>query len=296
MRIHPLFLGLVLITCTDDPQDPNPGGSGELGVGTFTYLCRSEGDFTCGIGQSSAGFPKAFALGGRFGLSYAWKSELDHINEPLPVLQPAAPEQLGFTTDTFTALATGYAAVLAVTGNSKVVDLIHASVRPVDDLRLVDATMLPLLAPLTELVLPVGVVASVQLVPLDLNDVELSGALDVTWAIDGDTVAIVGAGQGTGRVRVDTLAAGETTLTATLGDKLVSIAIIVDPSLDPTTGATDEPTVATTGDTTTLTTGDTTADTDATGPATEATDTDTTAASSTTDTSGTTAETTGGAL
>jgi hypothetical protein len=287
MRIHPMFLGLVLITCTDDPQDPNPGGSGELGVGTFTYLCRSEGDFTCGIGQSSASFPKAFALGGRFGLSYAWKSELDHINEPLPVLQPAAPEQLSFTTDTFISLTAGFTAVLAVTGNSKVVDLIHASVRPVDDLRLVDATMLPLLAPLTELVLPVGVVSSVQLVPLDLNDVELSGALDVTWTIDGDTVAIIGAGQGTGRVRVDTLAAGETTLTATLGDKFVSIILTVDESLDPTTGATDEPTVATTGDT--LTSGDTTADTDAT-------DTDTTAASSTTDTSGTTTETTGGAL
>ncbi len=287
MRIHPMFLGLVLITCTDDPQDPNPGGSGELGVGTFTYLCRSEGDFTCSIGQSSASFPKAFALHGRFGLSYAWKSELDHLNEPLPVLQPAAPEQLSFTTDTFTGLAAGFAAVLAVTGNSKVVDLIHASVRPVDDLRLVDATTLPLLAPLTELVLPVGVVSSVQLVPLDLNDVELSGALDVTWAIDGDTVAIIGAGQGTGRVRIDTLAAGETTLTATLGDKFVSLILTVDDSQGPTTGATDEPTVATTGDT--LTTGDT----DATD--TDATDTDTTA-SSTTDTSGTTAETTGGAL
>lgn len=290
MRIHPLLLGLVLITCTDDPQDPNPGGSGELGVGTFTYLCRSEGDFTCGIGQSSASFPRAFALNGRFGLSYAWKSELDHLNEPLPVLQPAAPELLGFTTDTFTALASGFAAVLAVTGNSKVVDLIHASVRPVDDLRLVDATTLPILAPLTELVLPVGVVSSVQLVPLDLNDVELSGALDVTWAIEDDTVAILGAGQGTGRVRVDTLAPGETTLTATLGDKLVSILITVDESIDPTTGATDEPTMATTGDT--LTTGDTTTDTDAT----DTDATDTTATSSTTDTSGTTADTTGGAL
>lgn len=287
MRIHPILLGLLLAACTDDPADPNPGGSGELGVGIFTYLCRGEGDYTCSIGQTSAAFPRDFALGGRFGLAYAWKEELDHINEPLPALQSAAPEQLGLSADTFTALAVGYAAILAATGNSEVVDLIHAPIRAIDDLRLVDAFVLPNVAPLTDVVLPLSGLAQIQLVPLDLNDVELSGALDVTWAIDGDTVAIIGAGQGTGRVRIDTLAAGETTLTATLGDKFVSLILTVDDSQGPTTGATDEPTVATTGDT--LTTGDT----DATD--TDATDTDTTA-SSTTDTSGTTAETTGGAL
>ena len=293
MRIHPILLGLLWAACTDDPADPNPGGSGELGVGIFTYLCRGEGDYTCPIGQTSAAFPRDFALGGKFGLAYAWKTELDHINEPLPALQSAAPEQLGLSADTFTALAVGYAAILAATGNSEVVDLIHAPIRAIDDLRLVDAFLLPNVAPLTDVVLPLSGLAQIQLVPLDLNDVPLAGALEVSWTLDSDTVAHIAAGQGTGRVRIEALAAGEATRTATLGDKLVAIPITVDPSLDPTTGPTDTGDPDTIG-TTTLTTGGTTDDTATTGPSTTG-DTDTTA-TSTTDTSGTTADTTGGAL
>lgn len=284
MRMKPVFLGLVLAGCTDSPQDPNPSGSGELGVGTFTYLCRSEGDFTCPLGQTTAAFPATFALGGRFGLSYAWKSEVDHINEPLPTLQSAAPEQLGFGGDTFTSLAAGWSAVLAVTGNSEVVDLIHAPIHAVDDLRLVDADFLPALAPLTELVLPLHDSPYVQLVPLDVDDGPLAGAVDVTWTIADESVLYIMSGHGTGRVHLEASGMGETTLTATLGDKQITIPVTVDPSLDPTTGPDD-----TTGDTTSDDT-DTTAATDS-----EATDSATTEAT-TTDATGTTAGTTGGAL
>lgn len=296
MRIHPLLLGLLLAACTDDPADPNPGGSGELGVGIFTYYCRGEGDHVCSIGQTSAGFPKDFALGGRFGVTYAWMSATDHINEPLPALQTAAPEQLSLSADTFTARASGYAAILAVTGNSEVVDLIHAPIRAIDELRLVDGALLPNLAPLTAVALPLSGTAEIQLVPFDQNDVPLAGALEVAWTLDSDVAVHIAAGQGTGRVRVEALAAGEATLTATHGDKLVTIPITVDPLLDPTTGPTDTGDPDTVG-TTTLTTGGTdTDDTDATGPGTSSTgDTDTTA-TSTTDTSGTTTDTTGGVL
>lgn len=282
MRIHPLFFGLALVTCTDDPEDPNPSGSGELGVGTFTYLCRSEGDFTCGIGQTTAAFPANFALGGRFGLSYAWKSEVDHINDPLPALQTAAPEQLSYGGDTFTALAAGYSAVLAVTGNSEVVDLIHAPVRAIDDLRLVDAATLPNLAPLSDLVVALHDSPQLQLVPLDLNDSPLSGALEATWTSSDAAVVHVMAGDGTGRVRLEASAQGEATLTATLGDRQVSLTITVDPSLQPTTGP-DETTDAT-GETTTLSTGETTDG--STGDATDTTTTDTTTSDTTTDTTG----------
>lgn len=288
MRIHPIFLlGLWAAACSDSPADPNPGGSGELGAGTFTYLCRSEGDFTCTIGQITASFPQRFVEGGRFGLAYAWKDEQEHINEPLPALQSAAPERLAFSADTFTAKAPGYAAILAATGNSKVVDLIHANIRVVDDLRLVDAAFLPGVAPLDKVVLPISGTTIVQLIPLDLDDVPLAGAVDVAWSLDSDTVAVITAGQSTGRVRVEALAAGDVTLTATLGDKQVDVDITVDPALGPTTSETDaaptDPTLTTTTDTTGDTTGDTTNDT--------TTDTGTT--SETTDTTDTT---TGGVL
>lgn len=294
MRIHLFVFGLVLAACSDDgPTDPNPGGSGELGVGTFTYLCRSAGDFTCPISQMSAGFPAAFALGGRFGLDYDWKSESDHINEPLPALQSAAPTHLQLADDTFTALDVGYTAVLAVTGNSEVVDLIHASIRTIDSLRLVDPVLLPGVAPLADLIVPLPSSFEVQLVPLDLNAVALSGAIDVAWALDAETVVHIIAGQGTGRVRLEALAAGEATLTATVGDKSVSLPISVDPSLDPTDGATD---ATSTDATTTITTGtgDTTAD--ATGPGTTGTTDGSSGTSPDTDTSGSTTDTTGGAL
>lgn len=292
MRIHPLLFGLAIVACTDDPEDPNPSGSGELGVGTFTYLCRSEGDFTCQLGVTESAFPQAFALGGRFGLRYAWKDDLDHINEPLPALQSAAPGQLQYAGDTFTALTAGYAAVLAVTGNSEVVDLIHAAIREVDDLRLVDPTMLPNIAPLTDLIVPLGGF-DVQLVPLDLNDVPLSGALDVAWSLDVQGIVQITTGDGTGRVHLEALIGGEATLTATLGDRSVSLPITVDPEFEPTTGDTDDTT-------TILTTGDTTDTTDATGSTgdTDSSGSDSTAttADTSSESSGTTADTTGGAL
>lgn len=298
MRTRVLLCVLALAACPDGDVNPNPSGSGELGVGTFTYLCRSQGDFTCPIGQTTAGFPQGFVQGGRFGISYAWKSEGDHINDPLPALQSADPDHLALSDQTFTALATGYSAILAVTGNSQVVDLIHASVRAIDELRLVDAYALPAVAPLVELTVATFSSADVQLVPLDLNDTPLSGAIDVDWTIDDEAVAVIAVGQGTGRVRVDTKDAGTATLTATVGDKSIAVTIVVDPNLHPTTGETFD----TDFTTTTLTTG-TTADStaDSTGPDTDATGTDDTgtgdASSDTTaDTTGTTTDTTGGAL
>lgn len=294
MRTHHLLLGLVLAACTDGDETPNPSGSGELGVGTFTYLCRSDGDFTCSIGQSSAPFPQAFVLGGRFGLDYAWKSETDHINDPLPALQSAAPERLKLTDETFTTLQTGFSAVLAVTGNSEIVDLIHASVRSIAELRLVDAAFLPSVPAYIDIKVAVAGSTFVQLVPLDLNDTPLSGALEVAWTLDDETIATIAFGQGSGRVRVDGLAPGTANLTATVGELAVTIPLVVDPDLDPTTTATE----FTTGDaTTTLTTGtDGGTTTATTGPDT-GTDTDTdTTTDTTAGTTGTTIDTTGGAL
>lgn len=264
MRVHPLLFGLVLAACTDGPADPNPGGSGELGVGIFTYLCRGSGDFACALTQVSAPFPQAFAVGGRFGLSYAWKDEQGHINEPLPALQPAAPELLLYTSETFTPTATGYAAILARTGNSVVVDLIHALVRDIDDLCLVDTASLPTLTPLTDVVLAPGGTTSIQLVPLDLNDVGLAGALDVSWTLTDGSIASLVSGQGGGRVLVEALVAGTTDLTATVGDKLVTVTITVDPELAPTTTeptSTTDFTSSTTATTDASSTADTTTDT-----------------------------------
>jgi hypothetical protein len=295
MKTRLLLFTLALAACPDDDVTPNPSGSGELGVGTFTYLCRSEGDFTCSIGQTSADFPPGFALGGRFGISYAWKSETDHINDPLPALQTADADRLQQSDQSFVALQAGYAAILAATGNSQIVDLIHANIRPIDDLRLVDAFLLPAVAPLIELALPPDASATVQLVPLDIDDTPLSGALDLTWTVDDESVVGIAVGQGTGRVRVDTLAAGTATLTAALGDKTASVTITVDPDLQPTT---TESTL--TEATTTLTTGTGETGTGTTGPDTDATGGDTddasTSADTTAGTTGTTADTTGGAL
>jgi hypothetical protein len=294
MRTHLLhfcLMGLALAACPDGETTPNPSGSGELGVGTFTYRCRSEGDFTCPIGQTSAAFPTAFVLGGRFGLDYAWKSETDHINEPLPALQSAAPERLDLTDQTFTAVKSGFAAILAVTGNSEIVDLIHAHVRPIDDLRLVDAAFLPSTPAFLEIKVPLAGSAFVQLVPLDLNDTPLSGALEVAWSLDDEAIAAIAVGQGTGRVRVDGLVAGTATLTAVVGDVVTTVPLVVDPDLQPTTSLTD----ATTDDaTTTLTTG-----TDGTTTATTGPETGTTAGTTTdptAGTTGTTTDTTGGVL
>jgi hypothetical protein len=111
--------------CLDDcggsgDYDPQPG-PGELGNGEFHYYCLTDDDPACSDGPGVGDFPARVAVGGRFRLTYTW----DDAAQPAPTLRSSVPERLAVDDDTFTPLAAGFTAVLAVVGNSDIGDLIH---------------------------------------------------------------------------------------------------------------------------------------------------------------------------
>lgn len=225
-RFLPLLLALPACSDTYDFK-PDPG-FGELGVGVFLYRCPFGGDPHCANGEDTAAqFPRAFAVGGRINLRYDWRDDdTEHLGDPLPQLQSAAPALLARQGDGFTALVPGYAAVLAVTGNSQVVDLRHLHIREIDSLQIVpdDMTGSP---GLYELDLAPGDRPGLQALALDSDDVLLGGVLGYTWTTADPTVVAILAGSEGGLVRLEALAPGATVLTLALGERSVQLPISV---------------------------------------------------------------------
>ena len=227
-RFLPLLLALPACSDTYDFK-PDPG-FGELGVGVFLYRCPFGGDPHCANGEDTATqFPRAFALGGRINLRYDWRDDDDeHFGEPLPQLQSAASSLLVRQGDGFTALVPGYAAVLAVTGNSQVVDLRHLHIREIDSLQIVpgdgDMTGSP---GLSELDLAPGDRPGLQAIALDSDDVLLGGVLGYTWTTADPAVVAILAGSEGGLVRLEALTPGATVLTLSQGELSLQLPITV---------------------------------------------------------------------
>ena len=171
-RNRPLLLLLGLVACSD-PSNYEPGPAyGELGVGIFLYECPLSGDPFC-PGNSTVGssFPKAFAVGGRINLQYSWADSDDHVGDPLPQLQSASPSILVREGDGFSALTTGYGAVLAVTGNSEVVDLVHLHIRDIAALRIILAD-LPGTTSLQEVTFGADSTQQLQAIAVDSDEIQ----------------------------------------------------------------------------------------------------------------------------
>lgn len=288
-RARPLLLAglLALGGCLDDcgsggSYDPTPG-PGELGNGEFHYRCVTDDDPACLAGTTVADFPARVAVGGRFELSYTWN---DAASNPLPDLRSAAPERLSLKNETFTALADGYSAVLAVVGNNDIGDLIHilASV-PTEVAVQVERV------DYVEYTLAAGAEVRFQAITRDDDSYVLAGLLEFAFAVDDPAVAeIVGTTEG--HVMVRGVAPGSTVLHASLGDLTAELTITVEAGT--TTG---DPTEGTgTGTDSDSTTGDSTTDGTTSGTTGSTTD-DSTTGSTTGTTDGTTGtSSTGGVL
>ncbi len=292
MRLTHLLPALVVtvLACSDDYNyDPAPA-PGELGAGVFLYRCPDLGDPHCSSGGLTADeFPQAFARGSRFELVYDWTDEDDRSKYSQPQLQSGAPALLTRDSDSFHAIATGFAAVLAVTGNSEVVDLVHLRIREVDNLHVVLADTPD--APIEQLPLTTGQTTTLQARMIDSDKRRLGGTLDFAWTSeDPDILAITG-GTDSGTVRVAAGIAGTTNLQLQAPDFTVTVAITVEDTDDPDTD-TGEPESSTGEPGTSTGEPDTDTDTGEPGTSTGEPDTDTGAPGTSTGESGTT----GGAL
>lgn len=277
MRLRPWLLLAALTACTDDYEyEPDPG-YGELGVGVFLYECPTSGDSFCDGGDPAPTFPTAFALGGRIFLQYAWKDDSDHFSDPVPQLQSASPLLLAPAGDGFTAVATGYAAVLAVTGNSEIVDLRHLHIREIDALQ-ISGQGDPLA--LTELQLEPGIETTLQARAVDTDDRTLGGVLGYAWSTGDAAILSITAGAESGQVRLQAVGPGETTLTLTLGERSLVLPVEVTAISDPTTSTASESSDSSAS-----------SDTDS-----DSTDTDSTDSTDTGDTTGADTSSTGGVL
>ena len=280
MRSRSLLLIAALSACTDDYEyEPDPG-YGELGVGVFLYECPTSGDSFCDDGNPAPMFPAAFALGGRIHLQYAWKDDSDHFGDPVPQLQSASPQLLAPASDGFTAVATGYAAVLAVTGNSEIVDLRHLHIREIDALEV--SNQGDSLA-LTELQLEPGTDATLQARAVDTDDITLGGVLGYAWSTGDPDILSITAGAESGQVRVQAQNPGDTTLTLNLGERSVVLDVNVAAPQAPTTTDDSDSSESSAS-----------SDSSGSGGDTDSSGTDTT--TDTTDTTDTSTSTTGGVL
>lgn len=249
--------------CVDDcggPPHASLPGPGELGRGDFHYRCIGAGDPACSPGETVASFPSRIALGGRFELDYTWNDDDDE--QPQPSLRSPAPERLRLQGKTFTALAYGYTAVLAVLPDSSIGDLIHLHVS--------DPVALDLLhdgVAYRSYILVEGEELRLDVRPRDEDDYELAGLLKYEFAVDDPSVVeLVGAGDAHAVVRARS--EGAAVLRASLGALTAELTVTVVPHWAPTTGSTTDSTDST-GDTddTSDSTGDTTDTTDTTGGA-----------------------------
>ena len=281
MRTPPLLLLLMLPACTDSYDHDDSPKYGELGVGAFLYRCPADGDPTCPAGANTApSFPSALALGSQIDLQYTWQDDEDHFGDPLPQLQSATSARLRDDGSRFTALEPGFVAVLALTGNSEVVDFVHLEISAIDELRVVSGDD-PI--PLLKLDLLTGEEQDLQGLVVDLRDTRLGGILPYSWVSEDPAVLELVSGSNSGRARVRAVNPGTTNLTVTQGEHSLTLPVAVelgsssasdsDSSASDSTGSTDS-------------TAGTTADTDATGRTSSGTTADTDATSGSTGTTG----------
>ena len=242
-------LGGCLDDCGGDGYyDPTPG-PGELGNGDFLYYCITDDDPACVGGPGVGNFPARIALGGRFRLQYVW----DDANKAPPDLRSAVPDRLQVQGEIFTALATGYTAVLAVVANSDIGDLIHVDVWPPSAVAIqVDRI------DYFQYTASVGQEVRFDAITRDIDQYTLAGALEFTWAIDDPSVAELTGSTGA-HATFKMNAAGMTKLRASIGDLTKEIDLVVEDGVVTTSdassggtagGSTDGTTDGTTGDST----------------------------------------------
>lgn len=274
MRTPPLILLLALAACTDTNDNVDPGAKyGEFGDGAFLYRCVVDGDPTCrGSSGTALNFPEALALGSEMDLEYTWQDDPstfeddnDHAGEPLPVLQSATSKRLLDDGTRFTALEPGYVAVLAVNGNSQVVELVHFEIAEVDAVRAIASPPESFPVALQQLDLQENEERDVQGLVVDIHGRELGGILPYSWTSEDPNVLEIVSGGDSGLVHIRAVGAGTTNLVLTQGEHSLSLPVTIEMGAG---SASDSATDGSTGDTDTgtgTTAGTTTGDTSSTG-------------------------------
>ena len=218
------WFGLALSACGDEGETSGDefSVSGELGNGKFVYHCLSETDAACLADPEDPG-DLVIAQGGRFDIRF----EVD--SGPLPQVISAVPTAIRARSGGFEALKPGFAAMLAVNGNSEVLDMVHPRVARIDQVRvrLLDDEYDQAVPAVGELELEAGQTLEFVAIPRDESNVELAGGLDYGWASGDEEVLSVRSPGEANRVILEGLEVGDTTLQVVAGEAEFELSVSV---------------------------------------------------------------------
>lgn len=196
--------------------------TGNLGNGSFSYVCVSADDPACAnatggtgtTGASPSNFPAAVASGAHFKVTYQAN---DSTQGGDPSLKPVAPEYISALSadGSLTALKPGIDDLVARSSvNGLVFDYTEIVISPISSLAVTSAG-----APLPTTV-QLSVSGSERLVAsvLGPHNEQLAGGIDYTWTSSDPTIVSLGEGNPTALNDVTGVKAGNATLTVTAGD------------------------------------------------------------------------------
>lgn len=166
-------------------SSPGSGAAGELGQGTFEYVCVNDGDAKCSMTSNidefdvhDLGSPKALpqgvAVGSIFGLRYAGRVRDDGDELLVQVLAASHDDEL--SPEIFSIAEPAEAAFLAVDSKGRSIDFVVVPA--------VEATELSVWSEeveLSDLVLSVGDTAGLTVVPRSSDGDLLAGAIPYLW-------------------------------------------------------------------------------------------------------------------
>jgi hypothetical protein len=225
-----LSFALALAGCPEGDEDL-PGERGEIGACNFVYRCVNNTDNACAGAQ--AVLPAAVAVGGRFAMTCTVSSG------PLPTVLSPASELVRDDGHAFQALRPGLFPLLAVTGNTEVIDLKHMRASAIAEVRVQPGRDLPV----ARLSLIRGQMVELTAVPYDAHGAQLGGALTYGWRSADERYLSVETLPQLNTVRVRAVGDGSTSLMVTVAGQSFPVAVTVgDPTFDagvPLDGAVD---------------------------------------------------------
>ncbi len=189
------------------------GTHGELGTGSFDYVCIDKSDVAC-TSIGSLALPALIAKGSRARVSFR-----DSNGSAFPVT-PAAPRIASVVNGDIVFHEAGTVALIADKSEEDVEDFTHVSVAVLDHLSLTAVTMGPV---------KVGQQAAVNAEPIGPSGQSLAGALAYTWTSADPMIASVSSDPKSRTASVTGVAAGTTTITATAAGATGQFTVTVMP-------------------------------------------------------------------
>ncbi len=251
-------LGLIaaptLLSCTGfGVSDPVDESEGELGNGVFRYSCLSSGktDAAC-LFTNTPEFPEVVAVEAPFAMDYSKDPDAEVDSPATLAVQPSSERMITRVEGVFTPKEAGYTALLALSANSDVVDLIHLRIATVARVGFWNESKLEI----TEINVAEGEVVTVAGVPFTASDDPLGGSLPFAWTIEDETIARVVTDASYNLIEIEGQQPGITTLSVDVGGVVQTLQLTVEDGVATTTGTETTTDDATTDDTDGTTTDD----------------------------------------